>query len=203
MNPPLRIPALKSVDEFRQALTSLGLDLPVDDCPLSAALASPLATPLSVGSLRIGNRWCIHPMEGWDGTADGRPSELTIRRWRNFGLSGAKLLWGGEAYAVRPDGRANPRQLCQGVQSADSLRELITAAQQAHIAEYGLDATDDLLIGLQLTHSGRFCKPNRNDRFEPRIAYHHPVLDARVDIWSKRDHHCVWTDGVGVFCMGR
>ncbi len=50
-------------------------------------------------------------MEGWDGTDDGRPTDLTRHRWRNFGRSGAKLIWGGEAVAVRPDGRANPDQL--------------------------------------------------------------------------------------------
>ena len=50
-------------------------------------------------------------MEGWDGTRDGEPSDLTRRRWRNFGISGAKLIWGGEAVAVRHDGRANPNQL--------------------------------------------------------------------------------------------
>src|SRR5262249_25356838 len=37
----------------------------------------------------------------------------------------------------------------------------------------------DLLIGLQLTHSGRFCRPNSYDRSEPRILYHHPLLDRR------------------------
>ena len=194
MDAPLRIPALKSVDEFRAALASLGLELPVDDRPLSAAEGSPLADPLFAGPLRIGNRWCIHPMEGWDGTADGRPSEHTLRRWRNFGLSGAKLLWGGEAFAVRPDGRANPRQLCYRPENVGSLTDLITAAETAHTEEYGAGATDDLLIGLQLTHSGRFCKPNRTDRFEPRVAYHHPVLDAKVGI-AADDDSALWTDG--------
>ena len=63
---------------------------------------------------RIGNRLAVHPMEGWDGTADGNPSENTIRRWRRFGRSGAKLIWGGEAVAVRHEGRANPNQLVIG-----------------------------------------------------------------------------------------
>ena len=49
-------------------------------------------------------------MEGWDANRDGSPSELTLRRWRHFGVSGAKLIWGGEAAAVQPDGRANPNQ---------------------------------------------------------------------------------------------
>ena len=194
MTPPLRIPTLKSVDDFRQALASLGLELPVDDRPLSAVEGTPLASPLSVGDLKIGNRWCIHPMEGWDGTPGGQPSEHTLRRWRNFGLSGAKLLWGGEAFAVRPDGRANPRQLCYRPENVASLHELITTARNAHTEAFGPGSTDDLLIGLQLTHSGRFCKPNRSDRFEPRVAYHHPVLDARVGIKAD-DDSCVWTDG--------
>ncbi|MFO1005030.1 MAG: NADH:flavin oxidoreductase [Planctomycetaceae bacterium] len=194
MTSPLRIPALKSVDEFRQALVTLGLELPVDDRPLSAAEGTPLADPLTVGKLRIGNRWCIHPMEGWDGTPGGQPSEHTLRRWRNFGLSGAKLLWGGEAFAVRPDGRANPRQLCYRPENVASLHNLITTARNAHIEAFGPGSTDDLLIGLQLTHSGRFCKPNRSDRFEPRVAYHHPTLDARVGIKASEDS-CVWTDG--------
>ena len=62
---------------------------------------SMLDDTLQLGPLRTGNRWCIHPMEGWDANRDGSPSELTLRRWRNFGLSGAKLIWGGEAVAVR------------------------------------------------------------------------------------------------------
>ncbi len=191
---PIRIPTLKTVDEFRSALVALGLDLPVDEAPLSATQASPLAKPLQVGKLRIGNRWCIHPMEGWDGTPGGQPSEHTLRRWRNFGLSGAKLLWGGEAFAVRPDGRANPRQLCYRPENVASLRDLYTAATTAHLEEFGPGSTDDLVIGLQLTHSGRFCKPHRSDRFEPRVAYHHPVLDAKVGI-TAGDDRLVWTDG--------
>ncbi|MBK6971204.1 MAG: hypothetical protein IPH29_19380 [Candidatus Microthrix sp.] len=55
----------------------------------------------------MGNRFCALPMEGWDGTTDGAPTDLVARRWRRFGESGAKLIWGGEAVAVHPDGRAN------------------------------------------------------------------------------------------------
>ena len=35
------------------------------------------------------------------------------------------------------------------------------------------------MIGLQLTHSGRFCKPNDNTKFESMIAYNHPLLDRK------------------------
>ena len=96
--------------EFRGRLAELGCEIPCDDAPLSAPespLAAPLATPLG----RLENRFAVQPMEGWDGTADGRPSDLTRRRWERFGESGAALVWGGEAVAVLHEGRAHPHQL--------------------------------------------------------------------------------------------
>src|SRR5215468_7197134 len=105
-----KVAQLKSPEALRARLTELGVDLPVEDRVLTAAEGSPLAGPLSIGEFRVGNRWCIHPMEGWDANRDGSPSPHTLRRWRNFGLSGAKLIWGGEAAAVQPGGRATPKK---------------------------------------------------------------------------------------------
>ena len=106
-----RVAALKAADAFRGYLDQIGVELPFDE-ELQAGPDAPLAQPYRLkNGFTIGNRYCILPMEGWDGTTDGRPTELTIRRWRRFGLGGAKLIWGGEAVAVRPDGRANPNQL--------------------------------------------------------------------------------------------
>jgi NADPH2 dehydrogenase len=53
---------------------------------------------------------------------------------------------------------------------------------KAHQERYG--ETDDLVIGFQLTHSGRFCKPNDKKRMEPRVAYRHPILDRRFNVTS-------------------
>jgi 2,4-dienoyl-CoA reductase-like NADH-dependent reductase (Old Yellow Enzyme family) len=185
-----KLAQLKSVDAFRDRLRELQLDLPVDDRPLTAAEGSPLAEPLPLGPKRLGNRWVIHPMEGWDARADGSPSEHTLRRWRNFGRSGAKLVWGGEAAAVQPDGRANPRQTLATEGNRDGLRQLLLALLDAHRQTIG--STDDLLVGLQLTHSGRFCRP-ADQRLQPRIAYHHPLLDAKFGI-DPHDRTVVWTD---------
>ena len=82
------------------------------------------------------------------------------RRWQRFGESGAKLICGAEAMAVRPDGRANPNQLIIIEQNKASLAELVGILKRAHAEHFG--TTDDLVIGFQLTHSGRFCKPNSN-----------------------------------------
>jgi NADPH2 dehydrogenase len=174
-----RIATLKTADDFTRYLAELGIKLAFDR-ELLARDSAPLSHPYDVGNFRVGNRFCILPMEGWDGTADGRPSDLTIRRWRHFGESGAKLIWGGEAVAVRHDGRANPNQLLSADHTASSLEDLHRVLVSAHEARYG--SSRDLLVGLQLTHSGRFSRPNRKDRIEPSILYHHPLLDRKFGI---------------------
>src|SRR5882762_7782117 len=109
-----RVASFRTSRALAEYLASLGCPLPIDETILPAPL-SPLSQPLEIpwlyGKRRVGNRFAVQPMEGWDGEPDGRPSELTRRRWLNFGRSGAKLIWGGEAVAVLPEGRANPNQL--------------------------------------------------------------------------------------------
>lgn len=185
-----KIAQLKSVDAFRNRLRELQLDIPVDDEVLSSNDGSPMASPLQLGPLTAGNRWCIHPMEGWDANTDGSPTEHTLRRWRNFGMSGAKFIWGGEAAAVQRDGRANPNQtlgMPENERGLIQLREALLTTHEEHFAE-----TQDLVIGLQLTHSGRFCRPS-SKQLEPRIAYHHPLLDEKFGI-DPTDDSVVWTD---------
>jgi 2,4-dienoyl-CoA reductase-like NADH-dependent reductase (Old Yellow Enzyme family) len=186
----------RSATELAGHLGSLGYRVPLDEKILSAAEGSPLARPIRIGSFTVGNRWCIHPMEGWDATEDGRPSENTLRRWLHFGQSGAKLIWGGEAFAVRRDGRANPCQLYYRPENAAALGGLLEALVAAHRERFGAAAADDLLVGLQLTHSGRFCRPNRKDRLEPRIAYHHPLLDEKFGIAAGDDSVLLGDDDV-------
>ncbi len=191
-----RIGHFKRIRELRDHIEHLGLNLPTDDAVLSAAAGSPLARPLVVASgeasRTVGNRWCIHPMEGWDATPDGRPTQHVTRRWRHFGESGAKLIWGGEAFAVQHDGRANPNQLFHRPENEKPMADLLKALRDAHHAATG--SCDDLLVGLQLTHSGRFSRPNVKTRLEPRIVYHHPLLDAKFGI-DPHDDAPVLTDG--------
>ncbi|MCA9135071.1 MAG: NADH:flavin oxidoreductase, partial [Planctomycetales bacterium] len=132
-----KIAQYKTPDALRARIADLGLDLPLDDEMLTADAGSPLAAPIEVAGVRVGNRWCIHPMEGWDAERDGSPSEKTLRRWRRFGASGAKLIWGGEAAAVQPDGRANPNQTLAIESNAGGLRALLDELTGEHRARYG------------------------------------------------------------------
>jgi len=107
--PILRLGTVKEVERFQAHVQSLGLTIPCDS-ELARGKDSPLRAPLKRGGITIGNRIAVQPMEGWDGTADGNPSEHTVERWKKFGRSGAKLIWGGEAVAVTHAGRANPNR---------------------------------------------------------------------------------------------
>src|SRR6266446_8491885 len=146
----LHIGSVRNAAAFKRHLEEHNIAIPFDEVLVSGS-KSPLAQPLSLNTIKIGNRFAIHPMEGWDGTADGRPTELTMRRWRNFGRSGAKLIWGGEAVAVLHEGRANPNQLSINEHTRDGLAQLREALIYEHRKASG--STDGLLIGLQLTHS--------------------------------------------------
>lgn len=178
MNYP-RLARLKTHSAFVDHLQTAGIDMPSDEA-VSSGEDAPLARPLQTGGRTIGNRFCILPMEGWDGTRQGCPTELTRRRWQNFGRSGAKWIWGGEAVAVRHDGRANPNQLLlveENLSAIESLREDLVQSHRENFA-----STSDLCIGLQLTHSGRYARPNEKSLAEPRVAQRNPVLDRRVGV---------------------
>jgi 2,4-dienoyl-CoA reductase-like NADH-dependent reductase (Old Yellow Enzyme family) len=175
----LRLGALKDVPQFQEHVNSCQLSIPCDTEILTGN-ASPLRAPIERGALKIGNRIAVQPMEGWDGTSDGNPTEPTLRRWRHFGRSGGKLIWGGEAVAVTEEGRANPNQLLIAPHTEKGLAALRAVLVEEHRLTTGSD--DGLLVGLQLTHSGRFSRPHRHDLAEPCIAYHHPILDKRVGL---------------------
>lgn len=179
-----RIPSLKTVADFRAHLSALGLELPCDDA-IATGAGSPLATPvpgLTFHGKPLANRWAIHPMEGWDATPTGAPTDEVRRRWQRFGQSGAALIYGGEAMAIRPDGRANPNQLIldeANLRGIAELRELLVRAAQERFG-----SGHQPVIGFQLTHSGRFCKPNDKKRLEPRVAFRHPILDRKFGVTS-------------------
>ncbi len=186
-----RVASLKTADAFQDYLHSLGIagQLPLNDDSGGAA-ATPLAEPLQLPNGRtVGNRFCIQPMEGWDAAPDGMPTELVRRRWRGFGASGAKLIWGGEATAVEHQGRANPNQLRLQEDTVAALAALRAELVAVHEERFG--RSDDLLVGLQLTHSGRFCRPNDKRRAEPITLYEHPLLDRKFAVDASR---CIASD---------
>jgi 2,4-dienoyl-CoA reductase-like NADH-dependent reductase (Old Yellow Enzyme family) len=158
---------LDTVAAFREHCASLGIELPIDDevDPSGALAQRARIVDASAGVIETPNRFAVLPMEGWDGTTEGRPTDLVRRRWERFGASGCGLVW-GEATAVRADGRANPNQLILDHRTVDEIAELRTLLDPAQVT------------GLQLTHSGRWSRPEGMP--VPRTVYEHPWLDRRA-----------------------
>jgi 2,4-dienoyl-CoA reductase-like NADH-dependent reductase (Old Yellow Enzyme family) len=162
----------KSLHELAQAARTEGA-LHVNFEPDTERVRAALARKVRVGDILVGNSIAIHPMEGCDGTLDGRPGELTWRRYERFARGGAKLLW-FEATAVRADGRANTRQLWIHRRNVSDFARLLEMTRRVHRETYG--NADDLLEPLQLTHSGRHSVPT------PVVAYHNPFVDEKTRI---------------------
>lgn len=182
-----RYPQIKKFADpqaLRDRLATLDGELPLHDAvdPNGALATAYTVRDASAGDRTVGNRFAILPMEGWDATTDGRPTDLVERRWRRFGAGGAKLLW-AEATAVVADGRANPNQLVLSEANVESIAALRSAMVESHRERF--DTTDDLLVGLQLTHSGRWSRPTT-----PRLAHDHPLLADRTPPGAS-----VFTDG--------
>jgi 2,4-dienoyl-CoA reductase-like NADH-dependent reductase (Old Yellow Enzyme family) len=187
-----RIAQLKSVESFVDYLSGIGTRLPFKKI-LSESGQSVLGRSYELNSGQtIGNRFCILPMEGWDGTIDGLPTALTKRRWHNFAISGAKLLWGCEAVAVCHEGRANPNQLLINRKNLDAYKSLYDDLLSDHMTKFG--RTSDLLVGLQLTHSGRFAVPDSDRIRKPQILYRHSILDKKFNIPA--DHELLSDDEI-------
>ena len=154
----------RSLDELKADVERLGLELPFsDDLQI-------LGRAVSFGRVTVPNRFACHPMEGCDGLAGGAPSALTVRRYRRFGAGGAGLIW-GEACAVVPEARANPRQLWIHEEVLSGFKQLVEATREAAQQSMGHNP----MLVLQLTHSGRYSRPIKKPH--PIIAHHSKVLD--------------------------
>jgi len=143
------------------------------DLPQSIPYSEDISTlrqSLLIGTKTVPNRICYQPMEGCDGTADGAPDELTVRRYLRFAEGGAGLIW-FEATAIVPEGRANPRQLYLTEDNADAYAALVEKIKETCLRVNGYEP----LIVCQLTHSGRWSKPQGVPA--PMIAYNKPPFE--------------------------
>lgn len=173
MNPFKKAGTFKTVDELRAYLAERGIDLPLADEGVREAISA----KAEVWGRSLPNRWAILPMEGWDCSPSGAPSDYTRRRWLNFAISGASLIAGTEAGAVMHEGRSNPSQLLLSKENLPMLKSIVAEMRKVHAVKFG--TAGDFLIGIQLTHSGRFAHPNESAKLESVAAYEHPLLDRK------------------------
>src|SRR5262249_57043638 len=100
------------------------------------------------------------------------------------GAAGASCMWAA-APELAPAARAHPRHLVISPAQPGALERPLQTPPRAHLESIGRD--DDLVVGLQLTHSGRYS-------FErPILAQHDPLLDPRT-IVDKAVGRCAGPD---------
>jgi len=163
--------SLSSIADLKELAERLGVRID------AIADVSILAQPVQAGGFVIPNSLAVHPMEGCDGDSQGRPSELTLRRYERFAAGGAGLIW-AEATAVVPEGRANPRQLWLNQNNKDSFAAMVKKVRDAaRQCACGGGRKHKPVVVLQLTHSGRYSRP---DAALPMIVQRDPYRDAMV-----------------------
>ncbi len=157
-----------------KTLEHLVADLQKKSIPLTPLQdLSVLSTSASEKLNKLTNRFALQAMEGCDGTLDGSPSELTVRRYMRFAKSGAAFQY-IEASAVTPTGRANPRQLMITKENVNIYKSLVQDIRNQS-KKHGLT---DPYIAIQLTHSGRYSK-DINGNSAPIVAAIDPERDPK------------------------
>jgi len=160
---------LRSLGDLKELGERLGVALD------AAEDVSILAQPVRLDSLLIPNSLAVHPMEGCDGDPEGRPGKLTVRRYERFAAGGAGLIW-VEATAVVPEARANPRQLWLNEKSKGAFASLVRRIRQ--VAAESMGAGHRPVLVIQLTHSGRYSKPEGHP--QPVIPQRDPYRDPMI-----------------------
>ena len=138
-----------------------------------------LSKEIKVGSKTAHNRIVYQAMEGCDGTYDGAPDELTKRRYLRFARGGAGIIW-FEATAVKGEGRANPRQMYLTDKTKNDFARIVNDIKEECVKTNGFEP----LVIVQLTHSGRYSKPEGTPA--PLIAYNNPIFEKDNPIDKSR-----------------
>ncbi len=162
-----------SLEQFEKENKQYDTNLPFSEN------ASVLGKECKIGSKVINNRLVCQAMEGCDGTPEGRPDSLTMRRYERFAKGGAGLIW-FEATAVMEEGRANPRQLYITEDNLDSFKRQVEDIKQTAFKANGYEP----VVIMQATHSGRYSKPNGTPA--PLIAYNNPIFEKDNPISQDR-----------------
>ena len=158
-------------DALLATARELGVEIPYADDP------GILLEPITIGRRRLHNRIVIQPMEGCDADADGAPTDLTLRRYRRYGAGGSGLIF-FEATAVVAEGCSNRRQVRISSANVGAFARLVEQTRVAASEQFGEGRT--VLLILQLTHAGRYAKPEGAPR--PVIAQHNPLLGGPMGL---------------------
>lgn len=159
-----------SADDLLDKADELGLSFPYKET------VDELFEKTTLGLRNVPNRFCVQPMEGYDADPDGSPSTLTFRRYNRYAEGGAGLIW-FEATSVVSEGRSHPYQLKIEAKNLSVFEKLVMETRRAAYRIHG--DTQELFCVLQLTHSGRFSRPEGKPR--PLAVVSNPFLEGQEE----------------------
>ena len=169
---PYRFSKMKTAADFQETMHKDGMDFPISEN------LSVLTQPFTLHGKKVPNRMGIHPLEGFDGTPEGAPSDLIFRRYKRYAEGGSGLLW-YESIAISHDGRCNPLQMVIDQHTLGDIKRLVQETNQAAQNAFGQDHKPYTV--LQLTHSGRRSN-DMNWKPTPLAVVENPYMDDHTSI---------------------
>lgn len=179
---PFRFSTMKDSQQFQIMMKEAGLDFPITDD------LSVLSQPIQLDGKTIPNRLCIQPLEGFDGTQEGAPSDLIFRRYDRYARGGAGLIW-YESITIADDGRCNPLQMIIKESTIKEIKRLVDETDKAAYETYGRKPYNVL----QLTHSGR-RSVDENWKSTPLAVVANPYIDDHNSIDGQAGALAIATD---------
>lgn len=181
---PFNFEQMKTTEQFSKEMNSAGFNYPVSDN------LSILAKPIKLGNKIIPNRLAIQPLEGFDGTSEGAPSDLVFRRYDRYARGGAGLIW-YESITVSDNGRCNPLQMVIKESTIKEIKRLVDKSNQA--AKESMGENHRPYNVLQLTHSGR-RSVDSNWNSTPLAVVKNPYIDHHNSIDGSSGKLTIATD---------
>ncbi len=142
---------INSLSDLRHLAEKLKLDIPISES------LDILFEVINIAGRVVPNRMVVQPMEGFDSLANGAPGDLTFRRYARYARGGSGMIW-FEATSVMQAGRSNPAQLMLTSETLDEFKRLVDTSRKMAVDSFG--SSHNPFLVLQLTHSGRFSKPD-------------------------------------------
>ncbi|MFO8020276.1 MAG: flavin oxidoreductase/NADH oxidase [Promethearchaeia archaeon] len=174
----------RTIEDLEEEIDKYNLDIPLERC------VDVLKTTYKLNKITFPNRLAIQPMEGFDATEKGTPTDLTRRRYLRYANGGVGLIW-FEATAITDQCKSNPHQLMLHQQNISDFQELVQEVRTTcnnKLVSLGFEPNCKLI--LQLNHSGRYTK--REGKKFPIRACHNKELDKAIH--ASKDQGKIITD---------
>ncbi|MGV9202536.1 MAG: flavin oxidoreductase/NADH oxidase [Promethearchaeia archaeon] len=166
----------RTLDDLQEEINKYDLKIPLN------RRIDILKTSYEFGETSFPNRLAIQPMEGFDATENGSPTDLTKRRYLRYADGGVGLIW-FEATAINEACRSNPHQLMLDKANLSDFKKLVEIVRGACNKKLkGLGFDQECKLILQLNHSGRYTK-KKGEKF-PIRACRNESLDGAMHVSS-------------------